>query len=465
MNGPLLRNLIATVFLLALIIPFSQKALAQEVVKPFTARAYWLEEQDPTFKSIQLKISQGFTITDDEQEYLEFYEDRLKEYFDRLSNEEKERYGIFKPQWDEEAGIEAEAEESDFLEENVRGIYAGKKYRLYNGLYGLIYGGMLIPILGIEDSNIAYGLPFLMAGGSLLLPVINPSKYEDMTYTSVMLNRHGKFFGLIDGAALGVTLFGAESENAAKGILAMSIAGSIAMGQIGFQLGKKVDWTQGRIAGYTHYAAVTPLVTAGIYASFVNVDETFNERVFSGLILVSGAASYLLSNELWKKYNYSRGDMLATSSFSLLSGLLGLGIIGEIQSGDGQKEILIPTITLLAGSIGSHSILRGKNLTARNGWRVNYVAGAGALVGLGTALAIQSDNVSTNILLPAVGGFIGWGAMLNSVTKRSQENQSSGGSFSYKFSPENYIYNQSKERTYFSPDRPGAPVLSLQFSF
>jgi len=297
------------------------------------------------------------------------------------------------------------------------------------------------------------------------LPVINPSKYENMTYNSVMLNRHGKFFGLIDGALLGVTLFGAESENAGKGVLVLSIAGSIALGEIGFQLGKKVDWTQGRIAGYTHFAAVTPLVTAGIYASFINVDDTFNERVFSGLILASGAAGYLLGNKLWKKYNYTRGDMLTTSSFSLLSALLGFGLVGEIETGDGQKEILIPTILFLGGSIGSHSILSGRNLSARNGWRVNYVAGAGALVGLGTALAIQSENVSTYLLLPAVGGFIGWGAMLSSVSKNSRLDESIRNSFSYDLSPENYIYNQSKERTYFSPDRPGAPVVSLRFSF
>ncbi len=207
-----------------------------------------------------------------------------------LSSEEKNKFQTFRQQWDEEAEEIRIEEPSDVLETNARGVLPGKKYRLYNGLFGFIYGSMIIPVFGLEESQLAFGLPLVLAGGSLLLPVINPRKYENMTYSSVMLNRHGKFYGLLDGAALSILIVGAGDETDAKVALALSVAGSITMGEIGFQLGKNKDWTEGRIAGYTHYAAVSVLSGLGLYASFT---DSFDSRLFGGIILVSQAGGYI----------------------------------------------------------------------------------------------------------------------------------------------------------------------------
>jgi hypothetical protein len=460
-----MKKLFLIITLLGLLFPLVH-SYGQEVVKPFTARAYWLEEQDPSYRSIITKVNQGSVLSDSEKEYLDFYEQHLKDYFERLSEEEKERYRIYKSQWDEELQVQAESEPSDILEENARGINPGKKYKLYNGLYGYIYGAMAVPILGLEDANASIALPFITAGASLLLPVINPTKYQNMTYNSVLLNRHGKFFGLVDGAALGLLAFGTEGDNAEVPILALSIAGSIGLGELGFQLGKSVDWTEGRIVGYTHYAAVSPLVTMGIYAAFLDVDEDFNSRLVGGLVLLSEASGYLLADALWKKYNYTRGDMLTSSSFTILSALFGLGLVGEIETDDDQKEILIPTLTFLAGSLGSHAILKGRYLTVKNGWRVNYVAGAGAILGLGVSLAINSDNMSTYFLIPSIGGFIGWASMLGTVSKRQQlQGNNSSVRFSYDFQPQNYFINKERSNSYFNPETPGASVINLRLRF
>ncbi len=340
----------------------------------------------------------------------------------------------------------------------------GKKYRLYNGLYGFIYGSMIIPVLGVEESAISFGLPLLLAGGSLLLPVINPNKYENMTYSSVLLNRHGKFYGLIDGGALSILIFGADDETDGKLALALSVAGSITMGEIGFQLGKRKDWTEGRISGYTHYAAVSVLSGLGLYASFAN---EFDPRLFGGIVLASQAGGYLLANKLWKKYKYTRGSLLASGSFTLFSTLLGIGLIGQVESSDDQRKILVPTAALIGGSLLSHSLTRNLNLTAKQGWKVNYIAGAGALIGLGTALIISPSEPSLYFLLPSVGGLIGWGAAVKgmSIKPIKSDIKSYDNNFSFSVNPENYFINKNTPFEKLTPNMVSRPVLGLRLTF
>ncbi len=436
---------------------------AQEVVKPFTARAYWIELQDDNYQRILQKQRDGIELRGEDEKYLKFYDDRLQEYYEQLPSDEKELFRNFKAQWDEEIQEINKAEPSDVLEVNARGVLPGKKYRLYNGLYGFIYGAALIPVLGIEDQSLSFGLPFLMAGGSLLLPVINPDKYENMSYSSVLLNRHGKFFGLIDGAALSFVLFGTEEDASGRAALGLAIAGSIGLGEIGFQLGKKKNWSEGKISSYTHYSVVSLLFASGLYGSFAG---DFNGRLYGGIVLGSQAAGYLLANSLYKKYNFTRGDILSSGSFTFFSTLLGIGLIGQIESSDDQRKILLPTAALLGGSILSHSLTRNRNLTASQGWKLNYAAGAGALIGLGTALIINSEEPTLYFLLPAAGGLIGWGAMLKSVSKSGSTSRNrSDATLSYSIRPENYFYNKQTPFEQLTPENPGKSVVGLTLTF
>jgi len=451
------QSLLLIVFLLPVY------SYAQEVETPFSARAYWLELQDKNYNIILGKQKSGIPLSNEDEKYLKFYDGHLRDYYNQLSPGEQERFRNFESQWDEEAQISRDEEPSDVLEVNSRGILPGKKFRLYNGIYGFIYGAAMVPVLGIQDNAWAIGLPVLLAGGSLLLPVINPKKYENMNYSSVLLNRHGKLYGLIDGASLGLLLFGTENESAAKGILMLAVAGSIGMGELGFQLGKKGIWTEGRISGYNHYTMVSLLFSTGLYGSFAN---DFNSRVYGGIVLASQAAGYLFANKMFKKYNYTRGDILASGGFTFFTTLLGAGLIGQVETSDDQRELLLPTATLLAGSILSHTLTRNKYLTASQGWKVNYTAGAGALLGLGIAFIINSDEPTLYMLLPAAGGLIGWGAMLNSVSKSISSAKGSGrASLTYSIQPENYFYNKQTPFEYLTPDNPGKPVVGLTLTF
>lgn len=419
--------------------------------------------QDPNYKSILKKQDDGQSLSSEERSYLEYYDQQLKTYYERMPAAEKERFREFSQQWDAEAQLQQTKEPSDVLETNARGILPGKKYRLYNGIYGFVYGSAAIPLLGLEDTGVAYGLPFLMAGGSLLLPVINPKKYENMSFNSVLLNRHGKFYGLVDGAAAGILLFGTNSEAAGKATLAMAIGGSIAMGELGFQLGKRKDWTEGRIQGYTHYAAVSLLFGSGLYASFAN---DFNGRTFGGVLLASQAAGYLLADKLYKKYQYSRGDVIASGSLTFFSTVLGLGLVSQVANADNQTIILLPTASLLAGSLLSHNFTRGLNLSPGDGWKIGYTSFAGGLVGLGAALLINPDEETLYLLLPAAGGLIGWGAMLSSVRKGKTRAGKHHRSFmSYNITPHNFIYNRDVPADRIDPDHPAKPVVSVRLHF
>jgi hypothetical protein len=236
------------------------------------------------------------------------------------------------------------------------------------------------------------------------------------------------------------------------------------MGEIGFQLGKNKDWTEGRIAGYTHYAAVSVLSGLGLYASFT---DSFDSRLFGGIILVSQAGGYLLANSLWKKYNYTRGDLLASGSFTLFSTLLGIGLIGQVESTDDQRKILLPTFALLGGSLLSHTLTKNLKLTAKQGWKVNYIAGAGALIGLGTALIINSSESTLYFILPAAGGLIGWGAMVKGISKTNQmsADNKTGVNFSFSVHPENYFFNKKTPFEKLTPDMPARSVVGLRYSF
>ena len=435
---------------------------AQEVAKPFTARAYWIELQDENYHRILRQQREGIQLSSVDEKYLKFYDNHLQNYYKELPSNEQELFRNFKAQWDEEAQINRDAEPSDVLEINARGVLPGKKYRLYNGIYGFAYGAALIPILGIQEYGISYGLPFLMAGGSLLLPVINPAKYENMTYSSVLLNRHGKFFGLIDGISLSLLLFGAEGEASGKAALSLAVVGSMGMGEIGFQLGKNKNWTEGQITSYTHYSIVSLLFATGLYGSFAG---DFNPRLYGGIVLTSQVAGYLLAASLYRKYNFTRGDILSSGSFTFFSTLLGIGLIGQIESSDDQRKLLLPTAALMGGSILSHSLTRNRNLTASQGWKINYVAGAGGLIGLGTAFIISPEEITLYFLLPAAGGLIGWGAMLKSSSKSNRASINRNATLTYKIQPENYFYNQRTPFEQLSPENPGKAVVGLTLTF
>lgn len=72
----------------------------------------------------------------------------------------------------------------------------------------------------------------------MLGPAMNPKKYEGITRSTVRASNTGKILGLANGAFLGLAIAGSSSE-VEKLILGLSSLGSIALGEVGFQLQKK----------------------------------------------------------------------------------------------------------------------------------------------------------------------------------------------------------------------------------
>ncbi len=138
-----------------------------------------------------------------------------------------------------------------------------------------------------------------------------------------------------------------------------------------------------------------------------------------------------------------------------------------MESSDDQRKILLPTFALLGGSLLSHTLTKNLKLTAKQGWKVNYIVGAGALIGPGTALIINSSESTLYFILPAAGGLIGWGAMVKGISKT---NQASAGNktdvnFSLSVHPENYFFNKKTPFQKLTPEMPTRSVVGLRLSF
>jgi len=98
---------------------------------------------------------------------------------------------------------------------------------------------------------------------------------------------------------------------------------------------------------------------------------------------------------------------------------------------------------------------------------VNYIAGAGALIGLGTALIISPVEPSLYFLLPAAGGLIGWGAAVKGVSKSSAMSgkKSFDNNFSFSINPENYFINKNTPFEKLTPNKASKPIVGFRFVF
>ncbi len=412
--------------------------LAQEVAEPYTARAYWLEEKNLTYQEITKKKVRGDSLSTAQNTWLDEYVQYLQNYYSRLSEEEKLKYREFKAQWDEEYYSKKEASESDILEESHKGVAPGKKYSMYNGIYGAIYGCSALGIFqaDLDATPELIAVPFITSGIGMIWPLLNKPRYENLSYNSVMLARHGKFVGLLHGASLGLAIFGDEPSHPAM-ILAPMVAGSFGLGELGFQLGKKKSWTEGRIATYQYYGVLGPAVTClGLISA--NVERG---RPYGIAIPVSAALGYWIGDRVYRKYQFTRGDMLAASSFEAYSALAGFGAI----SGTQEIEMLAPLSTLLAGTFINHALLNGKKLTVKQGWKVNYMSGAGLILGMGVALMTSLEDQNAFILISSAGGIVGWLAALparpGNLQDESGMRRSWKSSMTLKLTPENYFLN------------------------
>jgi hypothetical protein len=227
--------------------------IAQEL---YTARGFWQETKKETYRKIADRKLKGDSLAATELAYLEDYEKYLASYYERLSDEEKRKYQQQKAQWDFELAAPPT---------NVKDFELRTRDRLINGVYGAYYGISIV--VGTEASGpAAVGIIPLTAGLWQLGPVINKKKYQGINANTIRAGNSGRVLGLLNGAFLGLALAG-DSDNSGNTALLFSTAGSIALGEIGFQTQKRKNFSEGHIEMMRHYGFLGPFTAGMIIAS------------------------------------------------------------------------------------------------------------------------------------------------------------------------------------------------------
>lgn len=455
----ILRGSLLFVFVLVLhVLVFSQDL--------YTARGYWEESNKETYRKIKQKEKVGDPLTDNEKTYLADFEVYLANYFQRLSEAEKVRYEQMKPEWDRE--ILSPKKPIPVKEEfEWRG-----RDRLVNFLYGAVYGTSLVVITEMDGAGAA-AVPLLTGGLWVLGPVFNPKKYESIDRPVLRASNTGKFLGLVYGASLGLML-GGDSDNTDKIAFGLATVGSITLGEVGFQLQKRKNYSEGHIELIRHYGVVGPwLGLAGLSAT-----GSENANLYGASLLAGGAAGLVLGHQASKKYDYTKGDVDNISTFTWITTGLGFTLMAEALQNNGSSAlVLIPAgATVLGTALGQKSV-KGAYLTKRQGSTISYSSGGAALFGLGVATLIESESASVWIGIPSALALVTQQILfhkyknenlLNGLQGRRQRDQAF--KFSMKVTPENYLINKRiPVNAEVAGTNPNAvvsnPLVSLKLTF
>lgn len=441
----------ATYSLLFLLFALSVEVFSQEL---YSARGYWVESTKANYLSIKQRLIRGDSLTNNETVYLKDYESYLSNYFERMSEEERQEYLRMKNQWNSELGI------AEISPGNKNGAINDDDFewrnrdRFVNTLYGAYYGTSIVIIAGIDGAGAA-GIPLITAGLWLLGPAINSKKYEDITRNTIQANNAGKLLGLGYGAALGLAL-GGESDETGKWALGLSSLGSIALGEAAFQIQKQRNIPIGQIGLMGHYGVMIPLVSASMLAA----GHVENANLYGLALLGGGITGLIIGNKVSKKYEYSQGDVAAISSLTAISAGIGFTFVTEAlnSSNDPTALILIPATTALLGTVIGQKTVKGVHLTNKQGGTLQLSTAGAALVGLGIAAVAGADSPGVIIGIPSVLALITHRIVFHNLKLKNLEANIGGSGkrkhdykFSVNVSPENYLLNKRIPVQNYSP--------------
>lgn len=441
---------------------------AQEIPELYSARALWQEINKTEYRSLKEKQLNGNVLGQKELLWLNQYEEYLKNYFQNLSIEEKQVYFEQKESWYADAGL---AELLAFSPETkaYRDPNLLIKHMVYSGVYGGIYGGLLVGILDVENESWRSGLPLLLAGGSILVPLVAPG-YKDINNQSLWLKSHGKSVGLGHGFLLGAALFGddafgsaetpvANAETLEKITRSLGLATSITLGQIGFNLGKNKDWTEGQVTLYQYFGYLAPATAAAI--TFSTGAE--NARTYGISMLASAPLGYYTAAKLGQKVDYTRGDIVSVTNATTLGFLYGASMLILFEP-ESEAGILIPTTTGLIGSGMALLYHRDYHLTRQQGRRLIWASGGSFLVGLGTVVIVEPQEEFFNLLVPTVFATIGYSVLNRYYKNHPGTDLGQNGSFfensQFALHPESLLWTRQNKNLQYLP-----PLVSFSTTF
>ena len=453
------RNLIIFSILLMLF-GFQHITTAQGI---YTARGYWEETNKSTYKTIKKKQNVGDPVTDEEMSYLLDFEDFLNSYYQKLSENERNLYEKMRNQWDREVSQPNSVQQTP-AEFEWRGID-----RVIATTYGIYYGASLVSVLELDNFGVL-GIPLMTGGMWALGPVINPKKFEDIDRSVIRANNAGRFLGLIYGGSLGLVI-GGNTYNEGKTAFAFSTVGSIALGEVAFQMQKKRRYSEGHIEVMRHH---------GVLGSFVGIStisalNSDNGRIYGLGALVGGATGLALGNIASKKYPYSKGDGNYITNMSIIGTGIGFAIATQATfDNNSSGVILIPAAFSVIGTSIGQKTVKGVNLTNKQGSTINYATGGAALVGLGVAALAESGSPAVVIGLPSGFALITQQILFSKYKKEnmnfdlSGKNKEESINYSLKFNPENYFVNQqlqAKATIFSSYSQLSAPIVNFKLNF
>jgi hypothetical protein len=444
-----------------LVFLISTCAFSQEL---YTARGYWVEANKEAYRKLLQKQEVGDSLTTNEAAYILDYKTYLANYFNRLPEAEKIRYEQMKFEWNREFLITPKPEVvKEEFEWRTRD-------RVVNSLFGLYYGASLVYIMDIENAAAA-GIPLITGGLWLMGPVFNPRRYEGITRTTIRAGHTGKSLGLIYGGALGTAIAG-NSENSDKMFLGLSTVGSIAFGEIGFQLQKKRNYSDGYVEMLRHYGIVGPWIATSIILS----TEADNPNLVGASILAGGAAGLLIGNTVSKRYDYTKGDVDAISSLSLTTTGLGFALMLESLETNGNSSlILIPAAGTILGTALGQRAVKGVHLTKKQGSTISLSTGGAVLIGFGIAALLESESAGVWFGIPSGLALITHQLLfykykrenlIRGVEGRTRRNRNF--QFSMNVMPENYFFNQKfppREGSQRINGQVANPLVKLKLSF
>lgn len=404
----------------------------------YTARGYWEESNKETYRIIKQKSTAGIALTADETSYLQDFETYLSNYFQRLTPEEKAFYDKMKAQWDREL---MGPEQKIMVEEEFE--WRGRDYAT-NILYGAYYGASLVAIAEI-NSAAAVGIPLLTGGLWALGPVIVPKKYENINRSVIRASNTGKFLGLIYGGSLAL-MIGGDENYTGQLALGLSTLGSIALGEVGFKLQKKRNFSEGHIELVSHYGTIGPWLAGAT----MGAAGSENLNLYGAAFLAGGVGGILVANKVSKKYDYTKGDVNNISALSLATTGIGFAIFAETLQNDASSAVLlIPAAGTVIGTMLGQKAVKGVYLNKRQGSTIALSTGGAALVGLGIAAIFETDSPTLWVGIPSVFALATQQILFNKNKKEnlagnllSKINKDKPYKFSMKVTPENYFVNQ-----------------------